>query len=216
MESPSVVGKMQGVRKLYVSNAGECLAIYYFYGDGRTWPLPGWHAGGEGSSFMSSTTSEGVTTMRKSKEVAVSEADFSAAVKVFDQCAKTFWIYDAAARAGKRVDLKMGALCSDWNTLMSSKGNYIIEYATRQDFAKRPGRRWSRSGALPASFRRSRSRPAGSRFSTVRGVPGPRGAAGAAAYWARCRRNNVATGSRRQAEADPRRSSPSRRRKTPK
>ena len=148
-KSVPVTGKMQGMRKTYVSNAVDRVAAYYFYGDRKGIAVVGvWRAGGEGWSIMSSSTSSGVTSTRKTHDVPVSEGDFASALKVFDQCAKTFWIYDASARAGKRVDLKMGALCSDWNTLQSSKGNYIIEYATRQDFAKRAAEEMEQIQAL--------------------------------------------------------------------
>jgi len=145
-----VVGKMQGVRKTYVSNAVDRIACYYYYGDRKGIAVVGvWRAGGEGWSIISmSSSSSGVSSTRKTHDVPVSEADFSSALKVFDQVGKTFWIYDAAARAGKRVDLKMGALCSDWNTLVSSRGNYIIEYATRPDFAKRAAEEMEQIQAL--------------------------------------------------------------------
>jgi hypothetical protein len=181
-----IVGKMQGVRKTYVSNAGDRMAVYYFYGDRKGIALAGiWRAGGEGWS-SSTITTEGVTSTRKSKDVAVSEADFSGALKVFDQCAKTFWIYDAAARAGKRVDLKMGALCSDWNTLLSSKGNYVIEYATRQDFAKRAADEMEQIQALYRHVMPSQKPIPPCRikiFDREEEFQAYSGAYGAAAYW---------------------------------
>ena len=145
-----VAGKMQGVRKTYVSNVVDRIAVYYFYGDRKGIAVAGiWHAGGDGWSAMETETSvTGIVTTRKTKDVPVSESDFSGALKVFDQVAKTFWIYDGAARAGKRVELKMGSLCSDWNTLVSSRGNYIIEYATRPDFAKRAAEEMEQIQAL--------------------------------------------------------------------
>jgi hypothetical protein len=149
-------------------------------------------------------------------------ADFSLALKVFDQCAKTFWIYDAAARAGKRVDLKMGALCSDWNTLMSSKGNYIIEVRDApRTFAKRPREEMEQiqalykhvmpvaeaHPALPDQDLRSRRKIFQAYSGGLRARP-PTGA--------RCRRRSSATGSKATSSSStPRKSSRSPRRRTP-
>jgi hypothetical protein len=178
---------MQGVRKTYVSNAGDRIAISYFYGDRKGIALAGvWRAGGDGWVSMTTTTSNGVSTTRKSSDVPVSEADFSGALKVFDQCSKTFWIYDAGARAGKRVDLKMGALCSDWNTLVSSKGNYIIEYATRQEFAKRAAEEMEQIQALYRHVIPSQKPIPQCRikiFDREEEFQAYSGASGAAAYW---------------------------------
>lgn len=144
-------GKMPYVRKTYVSNDGDRIAIYYYYGDRKGIALAGvWRAGGDGL-YVSITTfgPEGTRSTRKTAENPVSEGDFASALKVFDTCARTFWIYDAAARAGKRTNLGIGgSLCSDWSTLTSSKGNYVIEYATRQDFAKRCGEEMEQIQAL--------------------------------------------------------------------
>ena len=183
----AVVGRMQGVRKTYVSNSGDRIAISYFYGDRKGIALAGvWRAGGDGWISMTTTTSNGVSTTRKTSDVPVSEADFSGALKVFDQCSKTFWIYDAGARAGKRVDLKMGALCSDWNTLVSSKGNYIIEYATRQEFAKRAAEEMEQIQALYRHVIPSQKPIPQCRikiFDREEEFQAYSGASGAAAYW---------------------------------
>src|SRR6185295_17223504 len=69
-----VTGKMQGLRKTYVSNAVDRVAAYYFYGDRKGIAVVGvWRAGGEGWSIMTSSTSSGVTSTRKTHDVPVSE-----------------------------------------------------------------------------------------------------------------------------------------------
>jgi hypothetical protein len=55
-----ILGKMQGVKKTYVSNAGDRIALYYFFGDRKGLALAGiWRAGGDGWVSMSTTTSDG-------------------------------------------------------------------------------------------------------------------------------------------------------------
>jgi hypothetical protein len=132
-------GKMPYLRKTYSTPAGDRLVVYYFFQDRKGLALVGaWRAGGEDEMWVrvTITTSSGSST-RKTKDHPVAEEDFKVALKVFDQAAKTFWIYDAGTRQGKRVQLDMSALCADWKILKSSKGGYIIEYATRDDYAKR-------------------------------------------------------------------------------
>ncbi len=135
-------GKMKYVRKLYSTPGGDRL-VMYFYTDGRRGlALVGtWRAGGEDTGFIRITTigPSGTKTVKASNEQKVEEKDFTAALKVFDQSAKTFWIYDAATRQGKTVQLNRSALCSDWASLKSSKGNYLIEYATSAEYARRCG-----------------------------------------------------------------------------
>jgi hypothetical protein len=134
--------KMKHLRKIYSTPGGDRLAIYYYTGERRGLALVGaWLAGGEDTGFIRITTigPSGVKTMKATNEAKVEEKDFEAALKVFDQAAKTFWIYDAATRQGKTTLLNRSALCSDWSSLKSSKGNYLIEYATSADYAKRCG-----------------------------------------------------------------------------
>ena len=143
-------GRMPYVRKTYLSNDGDRIAVYYYFADRKGIALAGvWRAGGDGLYVSITTFGPDGKSTRKSSDRPVTEGDFAAALKVFDQSARTFWIYDAAARAGKRTSLGIGgSLCSDWSTLTSSKGNYIIEYATRQDFAKRCGEEMEQIQAL--------------------------------------------------------------------
>lgn len=134
--------RMKYTRKLYTTPGGDRLVMYFYTGERRGLALVGtWRAGGEDTGFIRITTigPGGVRTVKQTNEQKVDEKDFEAALKVFDQCAKTFWIYDAATRQGKTVQLNRSALCSDWASLRSSKGNYLISYATSAEYAKRCG-----------------------------------------------------------------------------
>jgi len=130
-------------RKIYTTDQGDRLAAYYFFDGKRGLAMIGtWRAGSEDSMFIRIiSTGTGGTTMttKKSKEVSISQEDFGYALKIFDQSAKSFWIYDPGTRQGMAIKLDKGALCSDWQMLRSSKGSYLIEYATAPEYAKRCG-----------------------------------------------------------------------------
>lgn len=130
-------------RKIYSTEQGDRLAAYYYFDGKRGLALVGtWRAGSEENMYVRiiSTTSTGTTmTTKKSKEITISQEDFGYALKLFDQSAKSFWILDPGTRQGLSVKLDKGALCSDWQLMRSSKGNYLIEYATSQEYAKRCG-----------------------------------------------------------------------------
>jgi hypothetical protein len=134
-------GRNQAVRKTYSTPDGDRLVIYYFVGEHRGLALAGcWRAGGEDNFFIQITTigPDGTSTVRKSSsDKPVEPSDFAHALKVFDACARTFWIYDAATRQGKTVQLNRSALCSDWNVMRSPRGSYLIEYGTSTEYAKR-------------------------------------------------------------------------------
>jgi len=134
-------GRSPYVRKLFSTPDGDRVVLYYFVDGRRALALVGaWRTGGEDNGFVIVTTSSsGAKSVRKTAEQPVTKEQFDAALKVFDQSAKSFWIYDASTRQGKAVQLNHGALCSDWNTMVSAKGSYLIEYATRSEFAKRIG-----------------------------------------------------------------------------
>jgi hypothetical protein len=136
-----VQGKMSFQRKLYSTEDGDRVVIYLYFGERRGLALVGtWRAGAEDSGFiLISSSSTGVRTVQKTSSPTISQEDFGYALKAFDASAKSFWIYDAATRQGMTVKLDKGALCSDWQMLRSSKGNYLIEYATSADYAKKCG-----------------------------------------------------------------------------
>jgi len=134
--------RMKYTRKVYSTPGGDRLVMYFYTAERRGLALVGtWRAGGEDTGFFRITTigPGGVRTVKQTNEQKVDEKDFEAALKIFDQCARTFWIYDAATRQGKTVQLNRSALCSDWASVRSSKGNYLIEYATSADYAKKCG-----------------------------------------------------------------------------
>ena len=134
-------GKPPGLRKTYTTPAGDRLVAYYYFGERRGLALVGaWRAGGEESFSVVITTigPGGTQTVRRSStDRPVEEADFAHALTLFDQCARTFWIYDAATRQGRAVQLHRSALCSDWNVMKSPRGSYLIEYGTSPEYAKR-------------------------------------------------------------------------------
>jgi hypothetical protein len=135
--------RMAAVRKTYTTTAGDRLVVYYYFGERRGLALCGvWRSGGEEDFAITITTigPDGKRTVRKSSsDKPVTADDFAHAQKIFDQAAKTFWIYDAATRQGKATLLNRSALCSDWNVMRSSKGSYLIEYGTSPEYAKRCG-----------------------------------------------------------------------------
>ncbi len=182
--------RMAGLRKTYTSNDGDRLVVYYYFGERRGLALCGvWRAGGEEDFSITITTigPDGKRTVRKSSsDKPVEPADFAHAQKIFDQAAKSFWIYDAATRQGKATLLNRSALCSDWSAMRSSKGNYLIEYATSPEYAKRCGEELEQILALYRQV-----------IPSLKGIPQCRvkifdreddfmyysGASGAAAYW---------------------------------
>jgi hypothetical protein len=129
------------VRKVYTTPGGDRLVCYFYFGEKIGLALCGiWRSGSEESGFIITTvTSGGVKTVRESKDDPITPENFGYALKIFDQCAKTFWIYDQGTRQGMRTKLDRSALCSDWQTMRSSKGSYFIEYATSAEYAKRCG-----------------------------------------------------------------------------
>ena len=191
--------KQAGLRKTYTTHDGDRLVIYYFFGERRGLALCGvWRAGGEEDFSITITTigPDGKRTVRKSSsDKPVEPADFAHAQKVFDQAAKTFWIYDAATRQGKATLLNRSALCSDWSQMKSSKGNYLIEYATSPEYAKRCGEELEQILALYRQV-----------IPTAKAIPQCRvklfdreddfmyysGAYGAAAYWSPAQEEIVA------------------------
>ena len=136
-----VQGKASYLRKLYSTEGGDRLVAYYFFGERRGLALVGvWRAGSEDMGFIRITTTvNGKTTVQQTETPPITQEEFGYALKVFDASAKTFWILDPGTRSGLSIKLEKGALCSDWQLLRSSKGNYLIEYATSQDYAKRCG-----------------------------------------------------------------------------
>lgn len=141
-ESKSPVqGKMAFQRRVYTTEAGDRLVAYYYFGERRGLALVGtWRAGAEQNGFIRITTVlNGVKSVKQTTTPPITQEDFGYALKAFDASAKTFWIYDANTRQGMSVKLEKGALCSDWQMLRSSKGNYLIEYATSLEYAKKCG-----------------------------------------------------------------------------
>ncbi len=144
VEAKSVVPAARGTcqRRVYSSADGDRLVAYYFYDGKRALALVGaWRSGSEDGGFISITSvgPGGLRTVKKTSDAPLSQEDFGHALKIFDSCAKTFWIYDAGTRQGMSIKLDRSALCSDWQQLRSAKGGYLIEYATSPEYAKKCG-----------------------------------------------------------------------------
>ncbi|MBV8878448.1 MAG: DUF1570 domain-containing protein [Planctomycetaceae bacterium] len=142
-------GRMPYLRKVYSTDGGDRLVAYYYFAERRGLALVGlWRAGSEDMGFMRITTVNGKTTVQQTATPPITQEDFGYALKVFDAAAKSFWILDAGTRSGLSIKLEKGALCSDWQLLRSSKGNYLIEYATSPEYAKKCGEELEQIQAL--------------------------------------------------------------------
>jgi len=143
-------GRMQSLRKVYSTSGGDRLVVYYYVGERRGLALVGmWRAGSEEMGFIRITTTvNGKTTVQQTTNPPITQEDFGYALKVFDATAKTFWILDPGTRSGLSIKLEKSALCSDWQLLRSSKGNYLIEYATSTEYAKKCGEELEQIQAL--------------------------------------------------------------------
>ena len=146
-----VQGRASYLRKVYSTNGGDRCVAYYFFAEKRGLALVGtWKCGSDENSFVRiiSTTTDGKRTVQQTETPPITQEDFGYALKVFDAAAKSFWILDPGTRSGLAIKLEKGALCSDWQLLRSSKGNYLIEYATSPEYAKRCGEELEQIQAL--------------------------------------------------------------------
>jgi hypothetical protein len=143
-------GRMAFQRKVYTTEEGDRLVIYYYFGERRGLALVGtWRSGSDENGFIRITTVvNGKRTVQQNSNPPISQEDFGYALKAFDASAKTFFIYDANTRQGMSIKLEKGALCSDWQMLRSSKGNFLIEYSTSQEYAKKCGEELEQIQAL--------------------------------------------------------------------
>lgn len=144
-------GKAAYLRKVYSTEGGDRCVAYYYFGEKRGLALVGtWKSGSDENSFIRiiTTTSDGKRTVQQTTTPPITQEDFGYALKVFDQAAKTFWILDPGTRSGLSIKLEKSALCSDWQLLRSSKGNYLIEYATSPEYAKKCGEELEQIQAL--------------------------------------------------------------------
>ena len=176
------------LRKIYTTSSGDRLVCYFYFGERIGLALCGiWRSRSEeGGWILTTVTSDGVKTVRESKDDPITPENFGYALKIFDQCAKTFWLYDQGTRQGMRTKLDRKELCSDWQVMRSSKGTYFIEYATSTEYAKRCAEELEQIFALYRQVI-----PTGKGFSTCRVKIFDREddfmyyshAYGAAAYW---------------------------------
>ena len=125
------------MRTLFTDDKGNRMVFYSFYStDKKGYTLVGtWR--GEPEDFFS--------FFAGTKARPPSEADFAEALKVFDQVARSFWCMDQSTLSTQRGSKKSAASsdgwvaeCADWNVLTTK--NYIIEFATRPEFATRLGK----------------------------------------------------------------------------
>lgn len=126
-----------GTRKLCRDSEGNRVVIYSFHADRKGFALVGfWRTQAE-SDFLSFSSS---------KKREIREEDWKEALRVFDLAARGFTIWTQDVLAHKRIQLSRGTQVSDWKTLRTR--NYVIEYATRDDFAKKVGDQMERIMAL--------------------------------------------------------------------
>ncbi len=99
--------------------------------------------------YWKATRDDGFIIIRdgdKDKDRPPEDKDWEAAVKLYDQVARTFMILDQQTLSQTRLRFKGSPLatdgwfvqCSDFNVHVTA--NYVIEYSTRKDFAERLGR----------------------------------------------------------------------------
>lgn len=144
-----IPGRSGTARKVYATPDGDRVAVYPFFAEKKGLALVGtWRSGDDEGGFSIIISTSTSKTVKQTKRASASAADFESALKVFDQAARSFWIYDAGTKAGKMVALDRGARCSDWNVMNSPKGLYVVEYATKPEFAKRVGEELEQIQAL--------------------------------------------------------------------
>ncbi len=92
------------------------------------------------------TENDAIAWFKDSKSRAADEAEWTSALKVYDETAKTFEIMDQSTLAAMRVSAKSWGIandgwcvkCADMEVLNTE--NYVIEYSCRKDFAVRLGK----------------------------------------------------------------------------
>jgi len=118
---------------------GNRMVIYAFLENRKGFGLVGFWRNSE-DEFLRFRRKESKSTSR-----GASDQEWSAALKLFDQVAKTFVIMDQPTLAGMRGAAKSWGIspdgwcvrCVDWGVLTSPSGQYLIEYATRKEFAEK-------------------------------------------------------------------------------
>lgn len=157
-------------RKTYKDSDGGRYVAYYFLAEKKGYVLVGyWRTRAE---FFSD----------KKREVA--DDDWKAALRVFDDCAKTFWIWPQQQASAMKIKLNKGVSLPDWKVHRTK--NYVIEYATRDDFAKKVGEQMEMIMALyRATLPTSKAIPVCrvKLFDNEEDFQYYGQAAGAAAYW---------------------------------
>ncbi len=118
-------------RKTYTDAEGDRLVIYNFFGEKKGYALVGYWRTRAEELFFSFSSSSG------DKKREVKAEDWKEALRVFDESAKTFWIWPQQQLSQQRIRLERGVQVSDWKVYRTK--NYRVEYATRDDYAKQVG-----------------------------------------------------------------------------
>lgn len=128
-------GMCKGVRKVQVDNKGNRIVVYAFLENKKGFGLACyWRTSGDDMGWFGEKDTRPPT-----------DEEWAAALKVFDQTARTFVVMDQPTLAGTRIAAKGWGIaddgwcvrCSDWGVLSSPSGQYTIEYATRKEYAQR-------------------------------------------------------------------------------
>ncbi len=135
----TITGVHKAVRVQQVDSKGNRIVVYAFLENRK----------GFGLACYWRTSGDDLFGFRlKNDARPPSDEEWAAALRVFDQTAKTFTVMDQQMLAGSRIAGKSWGIaddgwcvrCSDWGVLTSKSGQYTIEYATRKEFAERLAR----------------------------------------------------------------------------
>lgn len=124
-------------RKTYKDGDGNRLVIYNFFAEKKGYALVG---------YWRTKAEEGFISFTGDKKREVADGDWKEALRVFDESAKTFWIWPQNQLSQKRIQLNRGCQVSDWK--IHKTKSYIIEYHTRDEFAKQVGDQMEKIMAL--------------------------------------------------------------------
>ncbi|MBI2932894.1 MAG: DUF1570 domain-containing protein [Planctomycetes bacterium] len=138
--------KYQTVKRAFTDGEGSRKVVYAFYDPStkKGFGLVGyWKVREDGGIII---TLGGTPASSEEKAPQPEDKDWDFAVSVYDQVARSFEIMDQGTLTAERLRRKGSPLnaggwivqCADWNQHVTA--NYIIEYATRKEFAERLGK----------------------------------------------------------------------------
>ena len=131
-------GAHKGKRVQKKDDEGNRMVIYGFQDNKKGFGLVGYWRTDESDWVW-------FTSSKDKKRRGPTDEEWSAALKVFDQSAKTFQIMNQAQLSQMRGAMKPLGIspdgwcvkCVDWGVLSSPSGQYVIEYQTKKEFAQK-------------------------------------------------------------------------------